>query len=327
MMPLFRLRLEFAAHAVLATPLTSGTIFGHLCWAVRTDEGNAALEKWLERLPGEPFAVSDGFPEGLLPRLIVPPGAPKPQPPAPLDKNRLAALEREKQQRKLPFVPLDAWRNLRKRVTAAAINECAVPGTPWMTELLGGGQNRQLPTVAHNTIDRRSGHTPEEGGLYFSDDTFLQDRLRRVDVYVRTVWPPERVRALFGLIGENGYGRDASTGRGAFAVNAIEPAAELDEPPAHGGRQRMLSLSTGTVSANMRDARYRHTVHFGKVGKAMLSEVRGPWKLPLLLAAPGATFIPEGAGPFGEWLLGVHQDRRGIGHNAFHVAIPFAEAT
>jgi hypothetical protein len=69
-------------------------------------------------------------------------------------------------------------------------------------------------------------------------------------------------------------------------------------------------------------------VLFGKVGREMMASGLRPWKLPLVLAEAGATFAPADAGPFGAWVTGLHQDddpADPIGHNAFHLAIPYTE--
>jgi CRISPR-associated protein Csm4 len=129
------------------------------------------------------------------------------------------------------------------------------------------------------------------------------------------------VERLFGHVGESGFGRDASLGRGRFSVR-VEGASALD-----GGRgRRRLSLSHGTITPNMGSPRYRLFTHYGKVGPEMNAEIGRPWKRPLLLTRPGLTFDALDEGPFGAWLDGVHQDRPEIGHNAFHVVLAFEEA-
>jgi hypothetical protein len=91
----------------------------------------------------------------------------------------------------------------------------------------------------------------------------------------------------------------------------------------------MLSLSQGVITRNMAHARWRRFVLFGKLGREMMAEGKRPWKLPLVLAEAGATFAPADPGPFGAWVTGLHQDddpTDPIGHNAFHLAIPYTEA-
>ncbi|MBX6324001.1 MAG: hypothetical protein IRY94_19460 [Rhodospirillaceae bacterium] len=178
--------------------------------------------------------------------------------------------------------------------------------------------------LAHNTIDRRRGTTPEEGGLYFVDEDWTHAVCPRRDIYVRTAAPREEIEKRFAAIGEAGYGRDATWGRGRFAVEAVEAATALD---AHAGSRR-VSLSHGTITGNMADVRYRLVTHYGKLGQAMAAAGTRPcrpFKLPVVLTRPGATFRPAGPGPFGALLAGVHQDRPEVRHDARHVAIPYTE--
>lgn len=316
-MALYRLRLELKAP--LGTKLTSGTIFGHLCWAFREAHGEAALESWLGGLAESPWAVSDGFPAEHLPRPQVPPAPPVTT--GKMTAEKLRDLEAAKKRRKLAFIPRASWQNLRIGLTAARLDEAACDG-PMPRE----------HRIAHNTIDRRTATTPETGGLWFVDEFWpkttgeARNRSNLVDVYVRADASADDVGSLFRAVGEAGYGRDASTGRGLFSVAPVARADDLDGVPPTGGSVRMLSLSHGSLTANMGDACYRLTTHFGKVGRTMLATLPRPWKLPILLARPGATFAPADSGPFGAWLTGVHQDRPGIGHNAFHLAIPFTFA-
>ncbi|MDA8051009.1 MAG: hypothetical protein M0002_13570 [Rhodospirillales bacterium] len=335
-MTLYRLRLTLSGP--LGTPLTSGTIFGHLCWAYRDAHGEPALESWLRELPEKPWMISDGFPAEHLPCPLIPPAVPAPARPDKMTRDKLRSLEADKERRKHPFIPRARWRDLRVGLTPAklaqhacdapVLNQCWHGLHSLAAKLAQHACDAPVPAehrIAHNTIDRRTATTPDTGGLWFVDEFWPGAKSLAADIYVRAPASADEVGKLFRAVGESGYGRDASTGRGTFSLT-IDPAPELDSPPPAGGTPRMLSLSHGSISANMQDACYKLTAHFGKVGRSMLANVQRPWKLPILLARPGATFIPADDGPFGAWLTRVHQDRPEIGHNAFHLAIPFTLA-
>lgn len=312
---LLRCRLQLDPASPFGTPLSSGTLFGHLAWAMRDRDGEAALTGWLERLGVEPFALSDALPADTLPRPLLP--SPPAEPPKRLDADGLRVLEARKAKRRQAFIRLASWRSLRIGLSAQRLEQSPD----------GTGSGFARARAPHNVIDRRNGQTLEQAGLWFADEDWPSaDALGR-DLYVRGALPQDDLADLLRRVGEQGYGRDASTGRGRFTVEGIETADWLDDAPAAGGARRMLSLSHGTITPNMGAPRYRQTVLFGKVGRTMLAEVSRPWKLPILLTQPGATFSPSDAGPFGAWLTGVHQDRPEIGQNAFHLAIPYTEAT
>ncbi|MBX6323968.1 MAG: hypothetical protein IRY94_19295, partial [Rhodospirillaceae bacterium] len=151
-----RIRLE----TPLGTPLTSGTLFGHLCWAVREEHGEDALARWLAAQDAAPWIVSDGFPEGLLPRPLLPPA---PLPARPSAEQADAA----KEDKRKTWVRVADFLALRDRLSAQALAARACRA-PWEERK----ETAQHGTVrlAHNTIDRRRGTTPEEGGLYFVDE-------------------------------------------------------------------------------------------------------------------------------------------------------------
>jgi CRISPR-associated protein Csm4 len=194
---------------------------------------------------------------------------------------------------------------------------------------------------AHNRIDRITGTTPDTAGLWFVEDDWSFAKVLRDgrpdpqaplrDLYVDTDMPMAEVVTLLAEVGEHGYGRDATYGRGRFRVEGAEPDPEL---AAHAGN-RAMSLSHGCLTASMHDPRYERFTHFGKVGIELAATGARPFKRPVLLMRPGATFRPEGAGPFGALLGGahepperrVHQDRPEVVHHAFHLAIPYTEVT
>ncbi len=314
-MTLWRLRLVLDPHSPFATPPTSGTIFGHLCWAFRARHGQAALQAWLDRLPAEPLLISDLLPADHLPVPLLPT---RPEHlPQPLTREARERYERRKQERKRRYIATATWRDVRVGATAGKVAERAA-------ELRLFAPAR----VPHNRIDRRSGKTPEAGGggLWFADEYWPEAGRTGADLYVRGALAKHDVADLVRDVGEAGFGADAGLGRGRFSLEGIEDARWLDEAPPAAGTRRMLSLSQGFVSANMGDARWKRFVLFGKVARPVMAEGARPWKLPLVLAEAGCTFTPADAGPFGAWLTGVHQDRPEIGHNGMHLAIPYTEA-
>jgi len=316
-MALFRVTLRL--QAPLGTPLTSGTLFGQLCWVKREAQGEKALEAWLHRdNEAKLWALSDGFPKGFLPRPLV-----RPEPPSEDPKK----ADERKKLKKRNFVTRKGFVKTRDRVSE---------------ETLGGhlfASADRHARFAHNTIDRRTGSTLEEGGLYFLDEDWShsppeegRERLpegvveagAERDVYVAAADGDGReIEDLFEALGETGYGRDATLGRGLWTVVSVTEDKEL----AAGPRGRLLSLSHGSVERDMAELRCKLVAHYGKAGPAIAVEGGvSPFKKPLLLAAPGATFSGEAENQYGVLLRNVHPGRPEIVHNAFHVAIPFREA-
>jgi CRISPR-associated protein Csm4 len=311
-MPLLRVRL--ALDGPLGTPLSSGTIFGHLCWAMLRRDGETALAGWLRALQegAARFLLSDAFPAARLPRPLLPPA------PMPLGLGTKEADDLKKR-RKRRWVECAWWLRRRGGISAAALDaDDAV--VDWRGE---------RAVHAHNVIDRVTGTTPEAAGLWFVEDDWSFAAAPERDLYVDTDLPSADVAALLSEVGQHGYGRDATYGRGRFRVDKVEEDRELTAHPGN----RMMSLSHGCLTRDMRDPRYERFTHFGKVGIELAMTGARPFKRPVLLMRPGATFRPEGEGPFGTLLGGehqprerwVHQDCGKVVHHAFHLAIPYTE--
>jgi CRISPR-associated protein Csm4 len=314
-MTLFRARIRL--EGPIASPLASGMIFGQLCWGLRELEGEATLIAWLSH-PESLWAISDAFPAGCLPRPLLAPRLAAPATDA-------AGYSRGKALRKHALITRSGF--LRHR---SALRD----------ERLGADILRSPPDNTHrlarNSIDRHTGRALDTGGLYFRDEVWPRetgldspaadgagpDR----DLYIEA--PDDqamRMSRLLEHLGQSGFGKSASLGRGRFTLLDLAPDPELADMA--GGGNRFVSLSRGVQTANMTDVWRRIEPHFGKAGSgATLGEGASPFKRPILLTRPGATFARAGDGRFGAWLTGVHPTRPEIGHNAFHLAIPFREA-
>lgn len=317
-MTLYRVRIRLAAPVI--TAFASGTIFGHLCWARREREGDAALQGWFADWPARWMAVSDGLPRDQLPVPLLPPPGEAPSPdPAQSRKNYTAQMEARKTLSKRAFMPVEAFKSIRDGVSPEGLFRSLDQASP------ADGQHEAV-RAAHNTINRLTGTTPAEGGgLFFHEETWSHGEAAHRDIYVRTPSDDaETLRALFTAVGEDGFGRAANRGRGHFRVEAVEVDPEgLDQ---HRGERR-LSLSRGTITGRMTTPRYRLETHYGKLGGQLGRTEHRPWKRPLVLTRPGATFTPaDEDGPCGDLLTGVHADREEVRHNALHLAIPFTEA-
>ena len=321
---LVRLTLE----GPISTPLHSGTIFGHLCWAMRHIDGEDALSRWLAQQAHDPLLVSDGLPAGCLPRPLL---APK--------TIGLALKPGEvKKLRKTPFLPLTDFLELRSGLDEERLIERLRLGFAEQGECRRRRPDRLIGVrVAHNTINRHTARTPDSGGLYFTDEQWPAAAGAEFDVYVHTSMPAPKLGELFSLVGEWGFGKDSSTGRGRFRVEILSPAGGLfDFPEAN----RRLSLSHGVLTENMADPRYRLETHYGKLGSLWANtkvhfspgggeggrlKAAGPFKHPITLLKPGATFRPVDGGPYGCMLAGVHPAKKEVRHNALHLTVPYRE--
>lgn len=313
-MPDYRVRLRL--QGPLATPLQSGTLFGHLCWALRWRDGEGALTDWLAALEDRPLLLSDAFPAGCLPRPLLAP-APLPEPRGGESRNDFRArMEGDKALRKRAWIAVDDWLALRGNLNEARLME-RLRASP-----APESARSERVRLAHNTIDRLTGTTPDSGGLYFMDETWHDPRqAAERDVYLRAELPAGEVEDLFRRVGESGFGRDAALGRGRFGVTVTAADPALFD---HAGN-RLLSLAHGLLTANMAEPRYKLHTHYGKLGGLYAGGARSPFKQPLSLLRPGATFAPADGGPFGALLAGVHPQHPEVRHHAWHLCLPYTE--
>jgi CRISPR-associated protein Csm4 len=312
-MPDYRVSLTLTGP--IATPLHSGTLFGHFCWALVHLRGEDYLTALLSEIETKPILFSSAMPAGFLPRPLLP------SPASPASFNAAdgnpARIDEAKQLKKREWINLQDYLDARQELSELRLRSL-------LSKFDSGRPNPypsqpELHRIAHNSIDRNTGTTPETGGLYFVEESWpVSGRSDTLDVYVRCSFDSSELQEIFSFIGEHGYGRDASLGRGRWrcSVDTADPRIFLPVGP-----QRM-SLSHASLSANMLDARYRLHTHYGKVGP-ILANSTAPFKHPLLLLRPGATFRAQGDGPYGQLLKGVHPHRPEIVHNAWHLTVSF----
>ena len=279
-------------------------------------------------LPESPLLLSDAMPRDHLPRPLLQPGD-RPEPAA--GESRRGFLQRLQQDKKLhktAFIPVADFLELRAGLSEAALLVRLSQRAAEHERVKSARPHRRSRPLsltmrhAHNTIDRLTGTTPEAGGLYFMEEEWRWDEAAEMDVYAAGEIGGDDLQTLIDTVGEFGFGRDANLGRGRFTAT-VEPA----DPRlfAHDGNRR-LSLSHGVLTANMAAPFYKLHTHYGKLGGLYAGGERSPFKYPLLLARPGATFSPADAGPFGSLLGGVHPHHPEIRQNAWHFCLPFTAA-
>lgn len=298
-------RVTIALDSPLGTPLVGPTLFGQICWAFRDQYGRVQLERWLAE-PDQIWRLSDGFPAGYLPKPLVKPVV-----------LSTKDLDEIKLRKRSPWVLRSTWLNHRDAWSESGLS---------LDELSPAPENRQRR--AHNVVDRRGNGTLGSGGLFFSDEYWWlagqTETGHHVDLYVECADAESQVTELLNTVGERGYGRDASTGLGRFRVERMEQEQELSNCA---NATRRMSLSRGVLTPKtMLDALWRVEPHFGRVGPELSLAGVSPFKRPVLLTRPGATYRPAAHGLTGRWLTGIHPERPEIGINGLHLAIPFSEA-
>lgn len=307
-------RISLTLQSPLGTPLISGTLWGHLAWAIRLRDGEAALQDWLDGQENSPWLFSSAQPEGLLPRPMLAAAQGGAKVGASLEQ-----LQRRKAARKRQTIPEAVFLALRGRMSALVLDEA-------LAVLSGPETEPSISTrIAHNTIDRLTFRTPDEGGLYFKDEQFPCGENVKLQVFAQIEkTSAAELEELLNLVGEQGYGRDASTGRGLFSC---EVRVEVELFSAQGNRA--MSLSHGVISPNMANPRYKLYTHYGRLGGSFAQQGENPFKYPILMVQPGASFDAGSENTqYGELLGGskpVHSQHAHIRHHALHLPLSFVE--
>jgi CRISPR-associated protein Csm4 len=250
--------------SAFATPLAGDTLFGQIAWAARERFGEARLRELLDGyVDGRPFlVVSDGFPSGLLPRPTAP-------------------------DHTLGLTGVDPGQHKRARshrwLPAGGADQ---PIARWMSVLTAPDAIKTL-VLTQNTINRYTGTTGEgqfaprqvDRGFFFAK--------ARIDVYAVI---DERLSAdtllqLLADVGSHGYGRDATTGLGKFAVE--QP---VDTPGPQRASRHWLTLAPCQPNPEELVADscyYTPLTRFGRHGNIAALTAQ-PFKRPLLMMATGA---------------------------------------
>ena len=256
-MLLYRIRFELRSSIV--TPLKGDTIWGHIVWGIANHEGDAAVVSFLEHAKTDPPAlvVSSAFPESLICR------------PLPLPKDRKDSPSKDdyskiKTDKKIKYVPASNYFTNTETIDKAEENPLV---------------NIE---VMHNTIDRFS-NTVLETGLYSIDEKW--SKVSKWDVYILSTLPLERIKTLVEWAFENGFGADASTGKGKITNigNPVEVETKINS-------NNYMALGPFVDPKNgISELRANIFVRSGKIGGAFASGL-SPYKKPVVLYDEGAVF-------------------------------------
>lgn len=287
-------------------PLRSDTLYGLICWHVAENEGQAACRELIEAFCANrpPFQLSSAMPAGCLPMPCLPaPGrgefralAAETGEKGEKDTALFNMLRRFKKFRKNPWLSLNAWQRHRHNLSMRAL----------FMDRDRQGEEREENTrqtmgiEPHAAIDRQSG-TAAQGRLFFMARSYF-DQEARLHLYARAADPRYLLKYL-KLIGELGFGRDAGTGNGQFA---IEPDADFNAASLDTAEANARLLLSVCASPDMRDTAgfYRVEVKRGKTGPGHAN----PFKKPFLILREGSLLSSALTGPF--VLHGLNADSR-----------------
>ena len=294
------------------TPLRGDTLYGLILFRIGEEEGVEKLRQTLAafRENRPPFIVSSAMPVNTL---FAPVLAPAPREVfrkwtddgAFCDKagKRLelrAALSMYKKFRKTQYIPLAVW---QKHAGALSVRRlfASFCKDKWDDEASG---NQEEPfsksgVEPHVTIARNTG-SALEGGLFADTLTYFRAGAK-LHLYTESA-EPDRLLGYLERIGDLGFGKNSSTGKGRFAVQKdteFNPATL----PSTGSHRLILSPC---AAGDMRALEGNYAIDV-KRGKAAPHIAGGnPFKKPFLCVREGAVLSSLPKGPY--VLDGVHDN-------------------
>ena len=300
------------------TPLHSDTIFGHICWALRYQEGEESLRLFLDKLKQDHsiFLLSSAFPEGYIPCPLLRPMTMKED-----DDFRerffsgkpiYEATTKTKSFSKIRWISEKLFDDVKDHLSTFYLYER-------MLQEKGEPAFQKTIEEWHNSINRLSGRVIE-GNLFTQEVTFYNTNL--VVLVRESYFGKNRLYKLFEFIGKNGFGADASNGRGFFSCN-------IEEKPILGSinpNAATLLSHTTPSSSDPKEGYYRVLTKFGKVGGTFA--VRGLFfKRPTLIIEPGATFMNPLKPYYGRIIGNVHSTYKEIVHYGLGLPLPVRVVT
>ncbi|WP_165175746.1 RAMP superfamily CRISPR-associated protein [Desulfovibrio sp. ZJ369] len=278
------------------TPLRSDTLCGMLLWRMAERQGAGACRAAIEgfRSGNPPFAVSSALPLDTVSMPRLPPASrgsfrqwvasgefcgPAGEPLKLFD-----ALQEYKLFRKTRHLPVAVW-----ACHSAALS--LKPLLAWFCrqEKRPDSSRSRESVEPHVTINRESG-TAAEGGLYFNRLTWFAAGTA-FHIYARAE-APDALLELLAETGDLGFGRDASTGKGRFAVERDE---SFDPAPLEkGGPHSLLCSVCAAMNMSELDGWYAVEAKRGKAGPGHAN----PHKAPMLLLQEGSVLRHMPHGPY-----------------------------
>ncbi|MCL5022273.1 MAG: hypothetical protein M1497_02710 [Nitrospirae bacterium] len=272
--------IEIGLKSTLATPLQSDTIFGHICWAIRyLPWGGDKLTEFLSLYDKDegknpPLLVSNGFPKGYLPKPILPPVTQDF-----LDSrfkiNRIESSFRIKTIKGLDIIPEETFRQLQQDVLTPACLFDAI--NERYEEIMSFRKMTTAEMIEHNSVNRLSNRV--ETGLYSQEETFFDGDASTFNIYMRTWYFDKRdIERIFDFIGRGGFGKDKSTGKGAFDIT-VKEKIELTEAA---NPNAFMTLSSFVPKAgDPVDGYYGLCSQIRKTGRLLREEFPGGKRQPV----------------------------------------------
>ena len=299
-------KIQLKINSALITPIQGDTLFGHICWGIRYNDGEKSLVDFLSLYEGQPpLIISNAFPRDTLPMPLLHPENP--------DYNiSLTGLNHKKKLKKVKYIPTSLFKS-NEPITETSIF------VKLNTEVEIKNNYSETTERVHNTINRFNGATVEDGGLFPVNEIWYDNKFV-LDIYIRSTFSVDKLKSLFEQGLENGFGADKSTGKGQLEISSVKEESGFLQ-----SGNRMLSLG-GFVNNNQNLLNMRADVFtkHGKLGGHFVHEM-SPFKKPVVMFKEGATMDSAMDIDYVGKLLGNIHGSEKIRHHAYAPLVYFNE--
>lgn len=272
--------------------LRSDTLYGLVCRLVAEMEGETECAELIEafRANRAPFLLSSAMPRGFLPMPCLP--APSRRRFRDIaakyggnaEESLFNILCEFKKFRKQAWLPIRCWQENSRSLSLEALF------LSMQDEKEAGSVHSKIAIEPHVAIDRVTG-SAGEGQLFFMRRRYFSPDMR-FHLYARSS-DPQKLLGYLRLIGEQGFGQNASTGNGQFEV---EPDSDFrpETFEVEDNNAQMLCSVCSAPDMIRLGGFYKFEVKRGKTGPGYAN----PFKKPFLMLQEGAVLYSLPAGPF-----------------------------
>lgn len=307
--------IKIKLQSPIITPFQSDTLFGHICWAIRYLRGQKYLVDFLDRYDHKdalPLLISNGFPDGYLPKPILPPVSQ-----GDLDnillKDRISDSNKIRSIKKADLVPFSILKTLQGGPISSKGFFQAMYKDKNYNAVMDAEKSRVNMSIRHNTVNRIKNRVEE--GLYDQEEFFCWQGFDIFCIYVRTNdFSKDKIEKIFEFIGENGFGKDKNTGKGHFKLEDIHEGIDL---PAWDNPNAFMTLSSFIpAKGDTTKGYYRVLQKNGKLGG--MYALGNPFKRPLLMFKAGSVFFDDPLkSSYGSLIEDVHHTHKHVRHYAY----------
>lgn len=306
-------------HSSFLTLFQSDTLFGSICWAIRYLHGEEVLADFLKKYQTfPPLIISSGFPTGWFPKPVR----------ESLSREQVKTIAEEIYGNASKKNLVDLIKTLKESKKSVLVNqqdfEAIINGlseTNYFKKYIHKDDKKiRVPiqtTVYKNTINRATGRTRQDGGLFTQDETFY-DEESTISIFVKVnEYDADFLKNIFEFISFSGFGKRKSVGKGQFEIIKLKDYKfkSPDSPNA------FVSLSSYIPSVgDPSDGWYELMVKYGKLGGNYANCTKiNPFKKPLRMFKPGAVFRTNDVNEYyGQIIQNVHENR-----NIVHYGLAF----